>query len=87
VQITMIRSTLIVVTTTVTIATLKTFDIVFTMTNGNYNTDILARQMYNELFVTNQTGRGAALAVILFLCVLPLVVYNVFQMRKDRATR
>ena len=87
VQIPMIRSTLIVVTTTVTIATLKTFDIVFTMTNGNYNTDILARQMYNELFVTNQTGRGAALAVILFLCVLPLVVYNVFQMRKDRATR
>jgi alpha-glucoside transport system permease protein len=87
VQIPMIRSTLIVVTTTVTIATLKTFDIVFTMTNGNYNTDILARQMYNELFTTNQTGRGSALAVILFLCVLPLVVYNVFQMRKDRATR
>lgn len=87
VQIPMIRSTLIVVTTTITIATLKTFDIVFTMTNGNYNTDILARQMYNELFVTNQTGRGSALAVILFLCVLPLVVYNVFQIRKDRATR
>jgi alpha-glucoside transport system permease protein len=87
VQIPMIRNTLIVVVTTVTIATLKTFDIVYTVTNGNYNTDILARQMYADLFVTNQTGRGAALAVILFLCVVPLVAYNIVQLRKERATR
>ena len=87
VQIPMIRNTLIVVVTTVTIATLKTFDIVFTITNGNYDTDILARQMYDDLFVTNQTGKGAALAVILFLCVVPLVAYNVVQLRKERTTR
>ncbi len=67
------------------IATLKVFDIVFTITNGNYNTDILARQMYADLFVTNQVSRGSSLAVILFLCVLPLVLYNVRQMRKERA--
>lgn len=87
VQIPMIRNTLIVVMTTVTIATLKTFDIVFTVTNGNFNTDILSRQMYADLFVTNQTGKGAALAVILFLCVIPLVLYNVRQLRRERATR
>jgi alpha-glucoside transport system permease protein len=87
VQIPMIRNTLIVVLTTITIATLKTFDIVYTVTNGNYNTDILARQMYADLFVTNQTGKGSALAVILFLCVVPLVIYNISQLRKDRATR
>ncbi|HEY3737695.1 MAG TPA: hypothetical protein VGL26_09635, partial [Jatrophihabitans sp.] len=73
--------------TTATITTLKTFDIVFTYTNGNYNTDILSVAMYRQLFVTNQTGRGAALAVILFVCVVPLVWYNVRQLRKDRAVR
>jgi alpha-glucoside transport system permease protein len=87
VQVPMIRNTLIVVATTITIASLKLFDIVFTVTSGNYNTDVLANQMYSELFVTNQTGRGSALAVILFLCVVPLVTYNVIQMRRERATR
>ena len=87
VQIPMIRNTLIVVATTVTITSLKAFDIVNTMTNGNYSTDVLANQMYNELFVTNQTGRGSSLAVLLFLCVVPLVAYNVVQLRRERAAR
>lgn len=85
VQIPMIRNTLVVVVTTVMIATLKVFDIVFTMTNGNFNTDVLARQMYNYMFVTNQVSRGAALAVLLFIVVLPLVLYNVRQLRRERA--
>ena len=76
VQIPMIRNTIVVVVTTVMIATLKVFDIVFTITNGNYKTDILARQMYADMFVTNQVSRGSALAVLLFLTVLPLVVYH-----------
>jgi len=76
VQIPMIRNTLVVVTTTIVIATLKVFDIVYTITNGNYNTDILARQMFADLFVTNQVSRGSALAVILFACVSPLVIYT-----------
>jgi alpha-glucoside transport system permease protein len=87
VQIPMIRNTLVVVVTTIIIATLKVFDIVYTMTNGNYNTDVLSRQMFADLFVTNQVSRGSALAVILFLCVLPLVIYNVRQLRKERTTR
>jgi alpha-glucoside transport system permease protein len=87
VQVPMIRSTLIVVATTVTIASLKIFDIVNTISGGNNNTDVLANQMYTNLFVTNQTGRGSALAVILFLCVVPLVAYNVVNLRRERATR
>jgi alpha-glucoside transport system permease protein len=87
VQVPMIRNTLIVVFTTATITTLKTFDIVFTYTNGNFNTDVLSVAMYRQLFVTNQTGKGAALAVILFLCVIPLIWYNVHQLRKERAIR
>lgn len=87
VQIPMIRSTLVVVVTTITIASLKIFDIVFTTTGGNYHTDVLADLVYNDLFVTNVTGQGSALAVILFICVLPLVIYNVAQIRRERATR
>ena len=85
VQIPMIRGTLVVVLTTVTIMSLKIFDIARTVTNGNFNTDVLARQMYDDLFVTFQAGRGAALAVILFLCVVPLVAYNIRQLRRQRA--
>jgi alpha-glucoside transport system permease protein len=85
VQIPMIRTTIIVVLTTVMIITLKAFDIVFTLNNGNFDTDVLARQMYADMFVTSQVSRGAALAVILFLCVTPLVVFNVVQLRKERA--
>jgi alpha-glucoside transport system permease protein len=85
VQIPMIRGTLVVVLTTITIMSLKIFDIVRTVTNGDFNTDVLARQMYDDLFVTFQSGRGAALAVILFLCVVPLVAYNIRQIRRQRA--
>jgi alpha-glucoside transport system permease protein len=87
VQVPMIRNTLIVVFTTATITTLKTFDIVFSYTGGNFNTDVLSVTMYRQLFVTQQTGKGAALAVILFVCVIPLIWYNVHQLRKDRAIR
>ena len=85
VQIPMIRNTLVVVMTTVMITTLKVFDIVFTINNGNFNTDVLARQMYADMFVTNQVSRGSALAVILFLAVTPLVYYNIRQLRRERA--
>jgi alpha-glucoside transport system permease protein len=84
VQIPMIRTTLIVVTTTIMITTLKAFDIVFTIYNGNFNTDVLARQMYADMFVTAQVSRGASLAVILFVLVTPLVIFNVVQLRKER---
>uniref|UniRef100_UPI003EBD1FF3 carbohydrate ABC transporter permease n=1 Tax=Acinetobacter sp. LH3_13 TaxID=3434463 RepID=UPI003EBD1FF3 len=73
VQIPMIRGTLIVVVTTIMIATLKVFDIVRTVTGGNFNTQVLSNKMYSETFVNFETGRGSALAVVLFLAVMPLV--------------
>jgi alpha-glucoside transport system permease protein len=87
VQIPMIRRTLIVVVTTIMIATLKVFDIVRTVTGGNFQTDVLSNKMYSETFVNFEVGRGSALAVVLFLAVAPLVIYNVVQMRKERAIR
>ena len=87
IQIPMIRATLVVVVTTVMIATLKIFDIVRTTTGGNYGTDVLSNDMYSKSFVQFNTGLGAALALILFLGVTPLVAYNVVQLKKERANR
>jgi len=87
VTIPMIRNTLIVVLTTVMITTLKVFDIVRTMTGGNFGTQVLANEMYTQKFVFFDNGRGSALAVILFLAVLPLMIYNVRQLRKEREVR
>ncbi|GAA3029051.1 hypothetical protein GCM10020229_45620 [Kitasatospora albolonga] len=83
----MIRTTLVVVLTTVMITTLKAFDIVRTMTGGNFGTQVLANEMYSQSFVQFDVGRGSTLAVILFLAVLPLVAYNIVQLRKERETR
>jgi alpha-glucoside transport system permease protein len=76
-----------VVLTTIMIATLKIFDIVQTTTGGNFGTNVLANDMYTKAFVTDNVGLGAALALILFLGVLPLVGYNVLQLKRERANR
>jgi alpha-glucoside transport system permease protein len=87
VTVPMIRGTLVVVLTTIMIAVLKVFDIVRVMTNGNFGTQIVANEMYSQSFVSFNYGRGSALAVVLFIGVVPLVVYNIVQLRKDEATR
>lgn len=81
-----IRPALIVVLTTISIASLKVFDIVRTMTGGNYETSVLANEMYTQ-FTKFEGGRSAALAVILFILVLPIVIYNARQIQKQREIR
>ena len=80
-----IRPSLIVVLTTISIATLKVFDIVRTATGGNFNTSVLAYEFYRQSFVSFNNGLGAALAVMLFILVTPIVFYNIRQMRKLEA--
>jgi alpha-glucoside transport system permease protein len=81
----MIRPSLIVVLTTISITTLKVFDIVRTATGGNFGTSVLAYEFYFQSFTSFDSGLGAALAVLLFLLVTPIVVYNIRQMRKLEA--
>lgn len=81
----MIRPSLIVVLTTISITTLKVFDIVRTATGGNFGTSVLAYDFYVQSFRSFNSGLGAALAVLLFLLVTPIVVYNIRQMRKLEA--
>ncbi len=82
-----IRGTLVVVVTTISIATLKVFDIVRAMTGGNFDTSVIANEMYTQAFNRGETGYGSALAVVLFLMVMPIVIYNVRVMRKQKEIR
>ncbi|HHU39625.1 MAG: sugar ABC transporter permease [Propioniciclava sp.] len=82
-----VRSAIIVVLTTIAMATLKAFDIVRTMTGGQFDTSIVANEFYTQTFTRQAQGIGAALAVLLFILVLPLIVYNVYQMRISEGER
>jgi alpha-glucoside transport system permease protein len=82
-----IRGALVVVFTTISIATLKVFDIVRTMTAGNFETSVVANEMYTQAFRASEIGRGSALALILFVFVLPIIIYNVNVLRKQREIR
>jgi alpha-glucoside transport system permease protein len=80
-----IRPSLIVVVTTISITTLKAFDIVRTMTGGNFDTSVLSYQFYREYFISGNQGLATAIAAVIFLLVMPIVIYNVRQMRKLEA--
>lgn len=71
-----IRPTLIAVTATVVIFTLKIFDVVLVMTGGQFGTDVIATQFYNQYFVNRNAGLGSAIAIILLAAVVPVIVYN-----------
>ena len=65
IKVPQIMGTIVVVWTTITIATLKVFDIVFAMTNGQWETQVLANYMYDKLFVAQDWGMGSAAAMII----------------------
>jgi alpha-glucoside transport system permease protein len=77
-----IRPAVVVVITAISIAVLKVFDIVRTMTGGQFGTSVVANEFYAQSFRLANLGMGSALAMILFVLVVPIVVYNVRQMRK-----
>ena len=73
----------LVVLTTMIIAGLKVFDIVYVMTNGNFGTNVIANKLYYELFATANLGHASAIAVILMACALPVAVANILQFRAE----
>ncbi|MFF7441494.1 ABC transporter permease subunit [Streptomyces sp. NPDC008122] len=77
-----IRPTLLVVLLAQAIGTFKAFDIVKTMTGGQFDTGVLAHEMYDQAFRYGDTGRGAALAVLLFLLVTPFAAHQVRAQRR-----
>ncbi len=78
-----IASTIVVVWTTITLVVLKVFDIVYAMTNGQWETQVLANYMFDKLFRANDWGVGSASAMIIMLLVSPILVWNVYNARKE----
>ncbi len=82
-----ISSTVVVVWTTVLITTWKVFDIVWVMTGGRDGTQVVAQQMVQEFFTNFNAGIGAALAVLLFIAVVPILIININRFRAQEAMR
>jgi alpha-glucoside transport system permease protein len=82
-----IRSSIIVVLTTLTIASLKVYDIVANMTGGRSNSSVLAFEMVNQQQRFQSYGHSSALAIVLFIFMIPLIAYNVHNLRKQREVR
>jgi alpha-glucoside transport system permease protein len=82
-----IRPAVVVVMVTISITTLKAFDIVRTTTGGQFDTGVVATAMYDQAFRFGEEGKGSALAVLLFVLVLPIVVYQVRVLRSQKEVR
>jgi alpha-glucoside transport system permease protein len=83
-----ILPTIVVVTTYMVINALKVFDIVFVVGSAQTNgTEVIAERMINWFFISNHDGRGAAIAVILFLAIVPVMIWNVRQFREQERIR
>jgi len=83
IKVPQITSTIVVVWTTITITVLKVFDIVFAMTNGQWNTQVLANYMFDKLFRANDWGVGSAAAMVIMVLVTPILVWNVISVKRD----
>jgi alpha-glucoside transport system permease protein len=83
-----ILPTIVVVTTYMVINALKVFDLVFVMGNPEASgTEVIAERMIWWFFRADHNGRGAAIAVVLFLAIVPVMIWNVRQFREQEATR
>jgi alpha-glucoside transport system permease protein len=71
-----IMGTIVAVSTTIVIFTLKIFDVVIVMTGGQYGTSVIATEFYRQYFTYNNNGYGSALATILLIAVMPVMGYN-----------
>ncbi len=87
IMIPQIWGTIIVVWTTITITVLKVFDIVFAMTGGQYQTEVLANFMYSWMFRAGDFGRGSTIAVVIMLAVFPIMVWNIRRATAEEGTR
>jgi alpha-glucoside transport system permease protein len=81
----MIRGTIVTVTTTIAIVTLKVFDIVMSISGGRNHDDVVAVRMFAEMFQFFNDGRAAALATVLFIAVLPVMILNLRNFKRQAA--
>ncbi len=83
----LIAPTLATIATTILILTLKVFDIVWVMTNGNFGTEVIANRMIKEMFEFRNFGHGSAIAVVLLVVTIPFMIYNVRRFNAEEPLR
>ncbi len=83
----LLMPTIFVVGTTIVITALKSFDIVYTLTNGAFGTDVVARKMFFEMFTTQHFGRASAVAIVLLVAIIPFMAVNIRRFREQEAIR
>ncbi len=81
------KTTIIATTTTIVIFVLKIFDFVWVTTNGNYGTDVLASLMIRKMYSFYNYESASALAVVLFVLIIPFVIINIRRFQKREAIR
>lgn len=79
--------TIVVVATTLVIFAIKVFDVPYVMTNGNFNTDVLALRLYNLMYLAHDYAGASAVAIVLLIAVVPVLVFNLRQFRAVEARR
>jgi alpha-glucoside transport system permease protein len=87
IMIPQIQGTIIAVTTTIIIFTLKIFDVVWVMTGGQFGTDVIATQFYRQSFINRNSGFGSAIAIVSLVAVIPVMIYNLRQMKEQETFR
>ena len=87
IMVPIILPTITVVVTTMVINVLKLFDLVYVMTGGNFETDVIANRMYTEMYKIVHVGRGTAVAVILVVAIIPFIYFNVRRFLAQEAMR
>ncbi len=80
-----IMGTIITVSTTIIIFSLKIFDVVQVMTGGQFGTQVIATQYYREYFTNQNAGFGSAIAIVLLITVIPVMIYNLRQLNDQEA--
>jgi alpha-glucoside transport system permease protein len=83
----LLMPTIYVVATTIVITALKSFDIVYVLTNGAFGTDVIARKMFFEMFTTQNFGRASAVAIVLLVTIIPFMAVNIRRFREQEAMR
>ena len=82
-----IRSTAVAVFVTSAIGVMKIFDIVYAMTSGNNDTNVLGMAFIRQYFAYNEAGRASAVVVILMILIIPVMIYQVYSNRKQEELR
>ncbi|MDQ1483469.1 MAG: alpha-glucoside transport system permease protein [Actinomycetota bacterium] len=77
--------TVITVFITVLIGVMKIFDVIYVMTGGNFNTDVIGMRFYTELFTNGNNGFAAAIVVMLMIAIVPVMIYQVRHFRRQEA--